>query len=1143
MELLRELKEPDRKYSLLAFWFLNGELKEDQLRWQIGQMVEKGVYGGFLHPRAYLKTQYLEKEWWDAVSVCVEEGKKQGFYPWLYDEYAWPSGTAGSTFDYGFQKPSRILSQGSANMAKGLYGKVFDRKEEALGAKPDEADDQLVRMCEKGGRYYVFFRRILKKAVDYLNPDTIKEFLRLTHEEYKKRYGDDFGDLIPGIFFDEIYMMGNPIPWTERLPKSFKERFGYDLMEELPCLIDGSGKRERQVRQDYFSMITAMYEEAFFRQISDWCETNHLKLTGHTEEFLWEHPRRQGDYFKTMRHLMIPGADCHDYRYRYPRRITYCEPKYAVSVARAYGKERAMSEALGGAGWNSTPEEFKKGINTMAAMGINMFILHGFYYECEHQGSQSDWPTSFFYQNPYWKYFKTFSAYVQRICYLNSIGSPVVRYGLLYPIEFMQAHMADGEEDPEGSDVSSRFHKVLNTMVEHQMDVDMIDTECLLKGQVRDGRLCIGQQKFELLLLPQCVDMNGELAGKLIKWQEAGGKLVFYQTMDESRIPEALSSCPVCEPEDAAETAAGLVKPCVKITDGETEGIFVNHRIAEGKSYYFICNSADEKRSLHLEFGEKSVPLCLNIETGEAEALEGQSVRNGVVIALMLAANEAVYLVFEDHVSLEASALPARTKGKTAGEEWITGTWEFLPLSSESDNQWSIDELETVLEIPIAGLATDLSEDYQEIRICNSKGELGNTARHVSLWKASWITRRPSWNDQLSASELYFCKKIVLNSEAEKAEFCVAAVDSFQVYINGTLVKEVKSSGMPVTFPCEDSLKPGNNLIAVHVKNHNPLNDVYVCSAEKLPKDRFISLLLQGRIRTKTGEVLVASDESWAVTDQYEEGWNLDGAEDKVWNFDVQKVKNFNQSMTGHRWIPAWERGKPPIQPWGDLPLYGEKLAYPVNLYYTVRIPVGASRILKPEISGAAACCLDGKEMIWDKEGKEVHNPHKIHTLTIKVKAENGSDGLLEPVRVVMKPCRVNLMDWSKFGMGWFSGRCKYTNTVMVESAETGRNRYVLDLGKVDFCAEIWINRRLAAVKIWSPYCADVTEFLQDGENEITVVAANLASNERRHMLVDEGMALGWNRYWNEDNMDRDSQNYVSGLLGPVRFKTFYHRD
>ena len=107
---------------MLAFWFLNGELKKERLAWQIGQMVEKGVYGGFMHPRAYLKTPYLEDEWWDAVGVCVEESRKQGFAPWLYDEYAWPSGTAGSTFEYGFQKPSRILSRGRDKHGKGTLG-------------------------------------------------------------------------------------------------------------------------------------------------------------------------------------------------------------------------------------------------------------------------------------------------------------------------------------------------------------------------------------------------------------------------------------------------------------------------------------------------------------------------------------------------------------------------------------------------------------------------------------------------------------------------------------------------------------------------------------------------------------------------------------------------------------------------------------------------------------------------------------------------------------------------------------------------------------------------------------------------------------------------------------------------------------
>lgn len=1128
MELLKEFYEPDRKYSLLAFWFLNGELKEENLRWQINQMVEKGVYGGFMHPRAYLKTPYLEQEWWDAISVCVEEARKLGFQPWLYDEYAWPSGTAGSTFEYGFQKPSRILEQGSANMAKGLYARIFTDKAEALSAEPQQEDDQLIQICEKNGKYYAFYRRIFPKAVDYLRPEVIREFLRLTHEEYRHRYGEDFGNLIPGIFFDEIYMMGNPIPWTEALQGRFEECYGYNLMDELPCLIDGEGKRDRQVRKDYFALIATMYEEAFFKQISMWCESNRLQLTGHTEEFLWEHPRRQGDYFKTMRHLMIPGADCHDYRYRYPRKITYCEPKYAVSVARAYGKERAMSEALGGAGWNCAPEEFKKGINTLAAMGINMFILHGFYYECEHQGSQSDWPTSFFYQNPYWKYFKIFSSYVQRICYLNSIGTPVVRYGLVYPIELMQSHMANGEEDREGTDISNRFHTVLNTMLEHQMDVDMIDTECLIKSEIRESRLCMGQQRFELLLLPQCLEMDQKLEQKLSEWQQSGGKLVFYKTVAETQIPEAFSSCPLCEPEMVTECVSEMVSPCVTVQEGETDGIFVNHRRAEEMSYYFICNSTEEVRCLKLKFSETVLPVCLNIETGNVVPMDARIMPDNLVTTLTLMPNEAVYIVFESGKYIAYNM----QKKTVVQEQWITGKWEFLPLSPSCDEQWSIDENETILEIPIAGITTDLSDDYQEIRICNSKEEQGNAARHFSLWNANWITRRPSWNDQISASELYFCKQITLDGEAETAEFCVAAVDTFYVYINGVLANAAESNGIPMTFSCKDFLKQGNNLIAVYVKNHKPLNDVYVCSAEELPTDRFISILLQGRIITEGRELLVASDDSWTVTDQYVDGWNFDASVSGAESFDVQNVKNFNQSKTGHAWIPAWERGKPPLKPWGDLPLYGEIVKYPVNLYYTVRIPTGADRILKPCISGAAVCYLDGKKISWEQGGKDLQKNHGLQTLTITVRAEAKNDGLLAPVSVVMRPYRMNLMDWSHNGIPWFSGRCKYTNTFFVNLSG---NRYMLDLGKVNFCAEIWINRRLTAVKIWSPYRIDVSEYLRDGENEVTIVVANLASNERRHMLVDEGQALGWNRYWNEDNMDRDSQNYVSGLLGPVR--------
>ena len=86
----------------------------------------------------------------------------------------------------------------------------------------------------------------------------------------------------------------------------------------------------------------------------------------------------------------------------------------------------------------------------MAGLGTNQFVLHGFYYECEHQGAQADWPTSFFYQNPYWKYFRIFSDYMSRISYLNSLGKPVVKVGIYYPIEALAEETEAGKSTSSG---------------------------------------------------------------------------------------------------------------------------------------------------------------------------------------------------------------------------------------------------------------------------------------------------------------------------------------------------------------------------------------------------------------------------------------------------------------------------------------------------------------------------------------------------------------------------------------------------------------------------------------------------------------------------------------------------------------------
>ena len=51
-DLANNFKNPPAEYSMLPFWSWNGTLKTDKLIWQLDQMLDKGIYGAFLHVRA-----------------------------------------------------------------------------------------------------------------------------------------------------------------------------------------------------------------------------------------------------------------------------------------------------------------------------------------------------------------------------------------------------------------------------------------------------------------------------------------------------------------------------------------------------------------------------------------------------------------------------------------------------------------------------------------------------------------------------------------------------------------------------------------------------------------------------------------------------------------------------------------------------------------------------------------------------------------------------------------------------------------------------------------------------------------------------------------------------------------------------------
>jgi len=119
-----------------------------------------------------------------------------------------------------------------------------------------------------------------------------------------------------------------------------------------------------------------------------------------------------------------------------------------------------------------------------------------------------------------------------------------------------------------------------------------------------------------------------------------------------------------------------------------------------------------------------------------------------------------------------------------------------------------------------------------------------------------------------------------------------------------------------------------------------------------------------------------------------------------------------------------------------------------------------------------------------------------------------------------------------------FSGTGAYTHTFIMPQKLQGE--YVLDLGKVDESAHVWINGKDAGI-IWSiPFRLRIGKYLRPGKNTIRIEVANLMANRIRYM---DQKHLPWRNYHeinfvNINYKPFDASGWEpmpSGLIGSVQ--------
>lgn len=770
-EIVKLWREPPVVCSQAPFWFWNGPLDPETMRQQVRMMADKGVHAALPHPRFGMDRRfYLEEPFWKAMDATLDEAQKTGSSIWLYDEYNWPSGGAGGRVTDGHPEfyprgldYAYVASTGPRDFTISkpeASEKVMERFEKIVAAfiasggdsVPREPwgqvspDGQSITGTVPSGphRILVFFQCLGRNPsplddgsnsmIDYLRPEPTRRFIELTHEGYAKRYSSLFGKQIPAIFYDEPSTMApSPFPWTFGFERVFQERRGFDLIAKLPALLDDAYPDTGAIRAAYWQTVSERFNECFFDQIEQWCRTHGLALTGHSYEENIASYTNSPQLMEQLRRVDWPGYDALGMRAR------PAATKIAISVAHLEDREEIICEALGLAGgWNCTLDMLRGGYNQIACLGATTFIPHAFFQTVENP--RVECPPSFFFQNPYWKYYDRLSGLTGRLSLFNRLGRHVAPVLVYYPIESLWMDSTGGKGQKsfpwQHTTVGNKgaaatingFGDLVDGLFNNLWDLDVADGKALEKATVvrTDSGVCIGigPETYRALVFPPLRAVAPSALRMAKDFAQAGGAVIWsgrlpetcwpavagepQQTFEKTAWAEAHPTYKAqkvgsgtmalfTQPRDMVKSLSSLVAREITIESGDGKGLLVHHRRTASADLYLCFNNSDRELDCRLaprRAQPSSEWLRLETETGEVTPING----TGITVPLDLAPHASAVLLCTPQV--EKGLVHRNTLGGASPTLQVEGPWTIQIVGNALDEVWSSNPGETVIELP-----------------------------------------------------------------------------------------------------------------------------------------------------------------------------------------------------------------------------------------------------------------------------------------------------------------------------------------------------------------------------------------------------------------------------------------------------------
>ncbi|MBQ9510901.1 MAG: hypothetical protein IJR55_04345 [Clostridia bacterium] len=588
-ELSAELfKNPTSEYRAAPFWAWNCELTPELLTKEIEYMKEMGFGGFHIHPRVGLATPYLTDEFMDLVGTCVEKARKENMLAWLYDEDKWPSGFAGGYITQEMENRQKDIfftpfpyNDGTLTLESDIKNSTDDIQKSKyyfLAAFDVCLNDGFLASYKRIGQNdkaendkwfaYVIYRENNKRYnnqsyVDTLKKSAIEEFVNVTHERYKKRFGNEFDKLIPAIFTDEPQFSkinrlnfsyekkAFTIPFTTDIDDTYKAEYGESVVDKLPELFwELADGKAPTTRYHYLEHITKRFVEAYADTVGKWCEKNNIALTGHVvaEPTLSSQTGSVGEAMRSYRGFGIPGIDM----LADLRELTTA--KQCQSAVHQYGREGMLSELYGVTNWTFDFRGHKLQGDWQAALGVTVRVPHLFWVSMLGEGKR-DYPASIGYQSPWYKEYKYVEDHFARVNTLMTRGTPDVSVAVIHPIESFWLHFGPNDKTANvREDMERRFKEITEWLLYGNVDFDFVSESLLADIYDESGEdFTVGKMKYMTVIIPFCETIRSSTLSALKKFADKGGKVI------------VMGDYPTCVDATKSEKAFDTLKSCTHI--------------------------------------------------------------------------------------------------------------------------------------------------------------------------------------------------------------------------------------------------------------------------------------------------------------------------------------------------------------------------------------------------------------------------------------------------------------------------------------------------------------------------------------------------------------------------------------------------